>query len=199
MSDLSKEDLAKMNRPYIESLEHEALVDVAYELRNVVIEQLEILEKDPATVPSLLLPMIRIRKIETIVLQKILRAMMEKRRRSNLTRLKTNPRKHQKNETRAASPVPRDLGVLKNQCLKKRFPTIRINVKTAARKQSSLKESIPIWRIMFLNLKKHLQSFACLLLASLFHFHLRVWSTKSNLVREKVAFCSNAEYRAKDK
>jgi transposase len=49
MSDLSKEDLAKMNKPYLEGLNHESLVDVAYELRNVVIEQLEILEKDSRT------------------------------------------------------------------------------------------------------------------------------------------------------
>jgi len=46
MSGFSKEDLAKMNKPYIESLDHETLVDVTYELRNIVIEQLEILERN---------------------------------------------------------------------------------------------------------------------------------------------------------
>jgi hypothetical protein len=46
MMKLTKNDLAGMNRVYLESLDRDTLVDVAYELRNAVVELLEHSEKD---------------------------------------------------------------------------------------------------------------------------------------------------------
>lgn len=46
MEKLTKDDLAKMNRPYLENLDHETLVETAFDLRNIVVEQLEHLEKN---------------------------------------------------------------------------------------------------------------------------------------------------------
>ncbi|WP_207689650.1 IS66 family transposase [Desulfonema limicola] len=43
---ITKEDLAKMTLPYLKSLDHETLVDISFELRNVVIGLLERLEKN---------------------------------------------------------------------------------------------------------------------------------------------------------
>ena len=44
MEHLTKDDLAKMNRPYLENLNQEILVDIAFDLRNVVIHLMERVE-----------------------------------------------------------------------------------------------------------------------------------------------------------
>ena len=41
---IEREDLAKMTLPYLKSLDHETLVDISFELRNVVIDLLERLD-----------------------------------------------------------------------------------------------------------------------------------------------------------
>jgi hypothetical protein len=46
MMKLTKNDLAGMNRVYLESLDRDNLADVVYELRNAVVELLEHSEKD---------------------------------------------------------------------------------------------------------------------------------------------------------
>ena len=46
MTRLTKEDLAQMDRRYIQALEHERLVEVACNLRDLAVEQLERLEQN---------------------------------------------------------------------------------------------------------------------------------------------------------
>jgi len=46
MEKLVKKDLAKMTLPYLKNLDHETLVDISFELRNVVIDLFERLEKN---------------------------------------------------------------------------------------------------------------------------------------------------------
>ncbi len=46
MGNLTKKDLAKMTLPYLKNLDHETLVDISFELRNVVIDLFERLEKN---------------------------------------------------------------------------------------------------------------------------------------------------------
>jgi hypothetical protein len=46
MGILKKEDLAKLTHPYLKSLAHETLADISFELRNVVIDLYERLEKN---------------------------------------------------------------------------------------------------------------------------------------------------------
>jgi len=46
MTRLTKDDLAQMDRPYLEALEHERLVDVACNLREFAVEQVERLEQN---------------------------------------------------------------------------------------------------------------------------------------------------------